>query len=97
LLPGGTTCINLYQTQIDGSIWQYTGQPCNGSTCSGWVKLDNNPDMSYIVAGESTVFEVHKSGSIWEYNGTPCNSSGVCSGWVELDDNANTNLVVGGF
>jgi hypothetical protein len=33
----------LYQVHLDGSIWQYTGEPCAGSSCLGWVELDNNP------------------------------------------------------
>ena len=33
----------LYQTHSDGTIWQYTGTPCKGGSCPGWIELDNNP------------------------------------------------------
>jgi hypothetical protein len=33
----------LYQQHADGSIWQSTGEACQGSSCPGWVELDNNP------------------------------------------------------
>jgi len=24
-------------------VWRYTGTPCSGESCPGWVRLDNNP------------------------------------------------------
>src|ERR1022692_2857544 len=41
----------LYQMHLDASIWQYTGEPCAGSSCLGWVELDNNPITAFIAAG----------------------------------------------
>jgi hypothetical protein len=36
-----------------GSIWQYTGIPCNLSTnvCSGWTMLDDNALNVSVVYG----------------------------------------------
>jgi len=87
---------NLYQTHLDGSIWQYTGTPCSRGTCPGWVELDNNPDLSMIAAESNELFELHKDGSIWQYTGSPC-SGGFCPGWVELDNNPTAvSIGVGG-
>jgi hypothetical protein len=76
----------LYQTHSDGSIWQYTGTPCKGASCPGWIELDNNPNLSMIAAGGGALFEMHKDGSIWRYTGPAC-SGGFCPGWAELDNN----------
>jgi hypothetical protein len=76
----------LYQTHTDGSIWEYTGVPCKGTACSGWLELDNNPDLKMIASGEGLLFELHKDGSIWWYVGPAC-SGGYCPGWVELNNN----------
>ncbi len=87
---------DLYQTHSDGSIWQYTGKPCNRVSCPGWIKLDNNPNMTMIAAGGGALFEMHKDGSIWWYTGPAC-SGGSCPGWVELDNNPNAESIgVGG-
>jgi len=82
-MAGGQT---LYQTHTDGSIWQYTGKPCKGTVCSGWIELDNNPHLKMIAANSGEVYELHKDGSIWWYTGPAC-SGGYCPGWVELDNN----------
>jgi hypothetical protein len=34
----------LYQTHTDGSIWEYTGVPCNGAAVSAGVKFPKNAD-----------------------------------------------------
>ncbi len=93
----------LYQQRQDvndpyHSLWQYTGTPCNGNTCPGWVKIDNRAGLG-PVAGSNTVYQMKITAAggvaIWEYTGTPC-SAGVCSGWVKLDDNPNTTSIVAG-
>jgi hypothetical protein len=87
---------NLYQTHSDGSIWEYTGKPCSGGSCPGWIELDNNPKMNMIAAGGGTLFEMHTDGSIWWYIGPPCNG-GSCPGWAEIDNNPNASAIgVGG-
>jgi hypothetical protein len=53
---------------------------------SGWLELDNNPDLKMIASGEGLLFELHKDGSIWWYVGPAC-SGGYCPGWVELNNN----------
>jgi hypothetical protein len=87
---------DLYQTHTDGSIWQYTGIPCSGGSCTGWLELDNNPNLKMIAAGGGALFEMHNDGSIWWYIGPAC-SGGTCPGWVELDNNPdNAAIGVGG-
>jgi hypothetical protein len=86
----------LYQTQSDGSVWQYTGTPCSGGSCTGWMELDNNPNLSMIAAGGGALYEMRNDGSIWWYAGPAC-SGGSCPGWVELDNNPlNAAIGVGG-
>jgi len=91
----------LYQQRRDSStdptavsIWQYTGTPCNGRTCPGWVKIDDHPFTGAPVAGSSTVYQM-RGHAIFQYNGTPCSGS-VCSGWEPLDNNPNTTSIVAG-
>jgi hypothetical protein len=76
----------LYQTHNDGSVWQYTGIPCSGGSCPGWLELDNNPDLYMIAAGGGQLYEMHNDGSIWWQIGPAC-SGGTCPGWVEIDNN----------
>src|ERR1022692_2412325 len=86
----------LYQMHLDASIWQYTGEPCAGSSCLGWVELDNNPITAFIAAGGGKLYQVHTDGTIWSYTGPPCSGSS-CPGWVQLDDNPITQSIgVGG-
>ena len=88
----------LYERRADNSTWEYTGTPCNGTTCPGWVKIDNHNSLG-PVAGSNTVYQIRvterEAVSIWQYTGTPC-SGRVCSGWVQLDDNPNTKSIVAG-
>src|ERR1035441_1379996 len=76
----------LYQQHADGSIWQSTGEACQGSSCPGWVELDNNPLTSVIAAAAGRLYQLHTDGTIWSYVGPPCSGSS-CPGWQELDDN----------
>src|ERR1035438_10838148 len=71
---GGT---GLYQLHTDGSIWQYTGVPCNGTVCSGWVELDNNPSANMIAAGGGQLYQLHNDGSVWQYTGPTCSGNHV--------------------
>jgi hypothetical protein len=87
---------NLYQTHTDGTIWQYTGTPCSGRSCSGWVELDDNPELKMIAVGGGALYELHQNGSIWGYVGPACTGNS-CPGWVELDNNPNATAIgVGG-
>src|ERR1022692_3421499 len=47
VVPGANT---VYQQHTDGSIWQYTGTPCNSNGCGGWRMLDDNPATQFTVA-----------------------------------------------
>src|ERR1022692_2739837 len=78
----------LYQVHLDGSIWQYTGEPCEGSSCLGWVELDNNPITATIAAGAGKLYQVHTDGTIWSYTGPPCSGSS-CPGWVKIERQSN--------
>src|ERR1019366_2686538 len=82
----------LYQVHLDGSIWQYTGEPCEGSSCLGWVELDNNPITAFIAAGGGKLYQVHTDGTIWSYTGPACSGSS-CPGWVKIDDNPITEAI----
>ena len=82
----------LYQVHLDGSIWQYTGEPCEGSSCLGWVELDNNPITATIAAGAGKLYQVHTDGTIWSYTGPACSGSS-CPGWVKIDDNPITEAI----
>jgi hypothetical protein len=89
----------LYQQRTDNSIFQYTGTPCDGSACPGWLRIDNNKNSGFPVAGSNTVYQMRTTPagavSIWQYTGTPCSGS-VCSGWMPLDNNPETTSIVAG-
>ncbi|SOY74871.1 hypothetical protein CBM2633_P200002 [Cupriavidus taiwanensis] len=42
----------LYQLHDDGAIWRSDGKPCNGQSCPGWARLDNNPRTGTILSAE---------------------------------------------
>jgi hypothetical protein len=79
---GGTA--PLYQTHWDGSIWKYTGAPCNGGYCPGWQQLDSNPATTQLAAIGGQLYQLHYSdSSIWMYTGQPCTPN-ACSGWLQI-------------
>src|ERR1017187_797468 len=80
----------------DGGFFQYTGTPCSGGSCPGWVEIDDNPTTrGTFAAGATALDQMHNEGSVWQYTGTPCNGTS-CPGWVRLDDNTSTwNIVAG--
>ncbi len=79
---GGTP--PLYQTHWDGSVWQYTGAPCNGGFCPGWTQLDSNPATTQLAAAGGQLYQLHYwDGSMWMYTGQPCTPS-ACAGWVQI-------------
>ncbi len=105
IVAGGS---GLYELRVNStakySVWQYTGTPCDGTTCPGWVHIDNHTSVVSVVAGadvagSKTVYQLRNLSaggvSIWQYNGTPCDES-VCSGWVPLDANPKTTSIVAG-
>jgi hypothetical protein len=78
------------------STRQYTGTPCSGNVCPGWIKIDSNRNTSLIFAGPTTVYQQHQSdNTIWQYTGTPCNLYG-CPGWQLVDNDPNTLYIVAG-
>jgi hypothetical protein len=83
-----------YQLHNDGSIYQFTGDPCHENSCMGWQLLDKNPQTKAIVASGTGLFQLHANGMIWRYTGTPC-SGNICNSWQLLDNNPQTKLIVG--
>jgi hypothetical protein len=77
------------------SIWRYTGQPCTGGSCPGWLALDNNPASVAIAASNTTLYQLQETGAIWRSTGAGC-SGNACPGWQMLDDNPATSLIIAG-
>jgi hypothetical protein len=86
-IPSG----GLHQLRFDGSIWEYTGTPCSGSSCPGWVAIDRNPTSASISA-YNALYQVHTDGSIWRFTGTRCTGS-WCPGWQPLNNDFNTKMI----
>ncbi|HKP83191.1 MAG TPA: galactose oxidase-like domain-containing protein [Pyrinomonadaceae bacterium] len=96
-MGGGDTVFQLhtdpiYQLHNDGKIWRYTGTECEGDSCPGWERLDNNTRTAQIVAAGAQVFQRHTDGKIWRYTGTPCSGTS-CPGWQQLDNNPRTKTI----
>jgi len=86
----------LYQSHVDGTLWRFTGTPCDGDFCPGWAMLDNNSATVATAAADGQFYQLHNDGSIWRHNGTACSGSS-CPGWIELDNNrAATAIAAGG-
>ncbi|HKG13944.1 MAG TPA: hypothetical protein VKB12_11410 [Pyrinomonadaceae bacterium] len=49
---GGTYATFLYQLHDTGEIWLFTGAPCSGGSCPGWLRLDNNPNSRAITVSD---------------------------------------------
>ena len=76
----------LFVGNLGATIWSYTGTPCSGNSCPGWLQLDNNPATAAIAGGGSKLYQLHNSGRIWVSTGVGC-SLDSCPGWQMLDDN----------
>jgi hypothetical protein len=74
----------LFQFHNDGSIWRSTGTACNGASCPGWDKLDDNRAAVSIAAAGNQLFQLHSDGSIWRSTGTPCNGAS-CPDWKQYE------------
>jgi hypothetical protein len=85
----------LYQLHNDGWIWRYTGTECDGETCPGWQRLDNNANTVQLAAAGKILYQRHRDGKIWRHTGTPCNGD-ACPGWQMLDNNGNTQSIAAG-
>ena len=88
---------SLYQRLSDGSVWGYTGTPCNvgggGNPCPGWQKLNADSRTVEIEAGGNNLYQRLRDGSVWGYTGTPCNAGGggnPCPGWQKLNADSRT-------
>jgi alpha-tubulin suppressor-like RCC1 family protein len=76
-------------------IWRYTGQPCSGNSCPGWLALDDNPATVAIAASDTMLYQLHATGAIWRSTGGGCGSAG-CGGWQQLDNNPSATAVAAG-
>ncbi len=85
----------IYQLHTTGAIWRYIGVECDGDSCPGWQRLDNNVATDDIVVASSQLFQHHSDGSIWRYTGAPCNGN-ACPSWQRLDDNPRTKAIAAG-
>ena len=79
----------LFQLHNDGWIWRYTNVACNGNSCPGWERLDNNSNTKTIATSGEQLVQLHKDGNIWRFTGAPCNGNS-CPGWQRLDNNPKT-------
>ncbi|MGI9087326.1 MAG: hypothetical protein ACR2HH_06240 [Chthoniobacterales bacterium] len=80
----------------DGAaIWRFTGTPCNGESCPGWERLDNNPKTSAIASDAGELYQLHDDGWIWQSTHTPCTADS-CPGWRRLDNNQKTTAITAG-
>jgi len=95
----------LYQirdsTDYGRGIWKYTGEPCNGDVCKGWIRLDNNEKTINIAAGGTNLYQIRESDDygreIWQFTGEPCEGN-TCAGWQKIDTNNKTaNIVAAGI
>jgi hypothetical protein len=48
----------LFQFHNDGSIWRSTGTACNGASCPGWDKLDDNRAAVSIAANRQPALPI---------------------------------------
>jgi hypothetical protein len=66
---------SIFQLHTSGSIWRYTGTPCDGNFCPGWQQIDNNPanTVKAIVVAEVSgqVFKLLNNGQVWHFTGVP--------------------------
>ena len=86
----------VYQLHNDGSLWRYTGTPCDGDFCPGWAMLDNNRATVAAAASGGQFYQLHNDGSIWRHNGTPCSSGSSCPGWFMIDNNRAATAIASG-
>jgi hypothetical protein len=95
----------LYQFHSDGTVWAYTGVPCNGNVCNGWRQIGNNDEGrpgSLVAAGaegadqlfsfESGTPNMYDDGPPNKFTGQPCISFTDCPGWQAIGWNQNSTF-----
>ena len=93
---GSAPAIEFSESNPPGSIWVYTGAPCNGTSCTGWQQLDgNNESVRIATTGGTQLYQLWNTGTVYKYTGTPCNDTS-CPGWKRIDTNPNTFEIVAG-
>jgi hypothetical protein len=95
-IGGVSPAVVFTESNPPGSIWDFTGTACTGTSCPGWKMLDDNNLGVRIAATGSALYELWNTGNIWQYTGTACTGSS-CPGWKMLDNNpAGLAIVAGG-
>jgi hypothetical protein len=88
----------VYSTHSDGSVWQNVAAlPCNGSSCTGWAQVNNDPNTASISPGAGgSLYQVDTGGAVWaDYGSATCNGES-CTGWTEIDWVPCTKITLGG-
>ena len=85
---------------LGGVIWQYTGTPCGGKSCPGWIRLDNDDLTMAVAAAGNNLYKLEYDGAIWRYEGglfgNPCRPDSFCPGWRQLDNNRKAVAIAAG-
>jgi hypothetical protein len=68
-------------------VWKFNGTVCNGNTCNGWQLLDNNQNVTKIVAGGNSLYQLRSDNTVWRYTGTACGATS-CPGWERIDSDS---------
>jgi hypothetical protein len=96
----------LYQRQVDGRIWRFTGGACTGSACPGWSLIDADPRTESIVVGissasdglspsnRSELFMRQVEGAIWKWDGHSQCTGASCPGWTLINTDARSKSIV---
>lgn len=65
-------------------VWRFTGAACSGNNCNGWQLIDNNQNVTQIIAGGSALYQRRSNNTLWRYTGAAC-SGNSCPGWEQID------------
>jgi len=93
---------SIFQLRNDGSIWSYTGTPCNRTDCPGWKQIDFDPNVTGITAATplnrtagtslgtevGRVYKLRNDGSVLELE-SPFN-------WVQRDSSGVASIAAAG-
>ena len=84
----------VYELHTTGSVWGYTGTPCNGQVCSGWEMLNDDPKAVQIAAGAGTLYQMDSDSTVWQWNGAVCNGN-ACNRWTQIGIGASSIFAAG--
>jgi hypothetical protein len=84
----------VYELHSSGSVWGYTGTPCDGQVCPGWEMLNDDSRAVQIAAGAGTLYQLNNDGAIWQWNGAVCNGN-ACNRWTQIGAGATAVYAAG--